>query len=131
MTSRIFWCLLLLTIVFWSPRAYGETAVVTISPPLSEHSEQPEITRIEPLGGKVGDTITIYGKNFGDDRKKIKIQFIDLETKNNKEIKPIEPVFLAKVPDKEESEIRFMTEERHLLDNHLVEKIGTNQHRCE
>lgn len=196
MALRIFWCLLSLTIVLWSPRAYGETpketrmkdvkverhlkldieakgaidekklkvvidgkdariverikkpdgwsleveippalkpekstvgvtyedkaiepALVTIPPPLSEHSEQPEITRIEPLGGKAGDTITIYGKNFGDDRKKIKIQFAELETKNNKEIRPIEPVFLAKVPDKQEYEIRFMTEERRLLDN--------------
>jgi hypothetical protein len=36
---------------------------------------------------------------------------------DNKEIKPIEPVFLAKVPDKEEFEIKFMTEERGLLDN--------------
>ena len=102
MALRIFWCLLSLTLVSWSPGAYAE---------------QPEISRIEPLGGKVGDTITIYGKNFGDDRKKIKVQFIDPEANKQKEIKPIEPVFLAKVPDKQEYEIRFMTEERRLLDN--------------
>jgi IPT/TIG domain len=118
MALRIFWCLLLLTIALWSPRAYSETATeTTISSPASEHSEQPEITRIEPLGGKVGDTVTIYGKNFGDDRKKIKIQFTDPETNKQKEIKPIEPVFLAKVPDKQEYQLRFMTEERRLLDN--------------
>ncbi len=117
MASRIFWCLLSLTIALWSPRAYGETAKETSVKDVSEHSEQPEITRIEPLGGKVGDTITIYGKNFGDDRKKIKIQFIDPETNKQKEIKPIEPVFLAKVPDKQEYQLRFMTEERRLLDN--------------
>ncbi len=122
MASRIFWCLLSLTIVLWSPRAYGETALVTISPPASEHGEQPEITRIEPLGGKVGDTITIYGKNFGGDRKKIKIQFIDPETNKQKEIKPIEPVFLAKVPDKQEYVLRFMTEDRRLLDNYWLKR---------
>lgn len=135
MASCILWCLLSLMIVLWSPRAYGEPAtekstvgvtsedkaiqpaLVPTPPPLSEAADQPEITRIEPRGGKAGDTITIYGKNFGDNRKKIKIRFSELEMKDNKEIKPIEPVFLAKVPDKEEFEIKFMTEERGLLDN--------------
>ncbi len=116
MALRILWCLLSLTMVLWSPRAYGETTG-EIRPPLPEAAEQPEITRIEPRGGKAGDIITIYGKNFGDDRKKIKIQFADLEMKNNEKIQPIEPAFLAKVPDKEEFEIKFMTEERRLLDN--------------
>jgi hypothetical protein len=196
MALRMFWCLLSLMIVLWSPTAYGETAKepritdvrvekhlrldietgggidekrlkavidgkdarvveriqkpdgwslaveippaiqperstvgvtyedraiepasVPIPPPLPEAAEQPEITRIEPHGGKAGDIITIYGKNFGDDRKKIRIQFGDIGNKNDKEVRTIEPAFLAKIPDRQEFEMRFTIEERQLLDN--------------
>ncbi|MEM7179896.1 MAG: IPT/TIG domain-containing protein [Spirochaetota bacterium] len=52
---------------------------INIPPANNAINKQPLITRVYPAGGKVGDTITIYGKNLGKDIDKVQICFIDNE----------------------------------------------------
>jgi hypothetical protein len=41
--------------------------------------KQPIILGLNPMGGKIGDTVTLIGKNFGNDLDKIEIYFFDTE----------------------------------------------------
>ncbi len=44
-----------------------------------EEDKQPLVTGLSPMGGVIGDTITMSGKNFGSDVDKIDIYFYDLD----------------------------------------------------
>ena len=44
-----------------------------------EEDKQPLITGLSPMGGVIGDTITMSGKNFGSNVDKIDIYFYDLD----------------------------------------------------
>lgn len=44
-----------------------------------EEDKQPLVTGLSPMGGVIGDTITMSGKNFGSDVYKIDIYFYDLD----------------------------------------------------
>ncbi|HMV42207.1 MAG TPA: hypothetical protein PK079_01930 [Leptospiraceae bacterium] len=48
-------------------------------PENSEEDKQPVVTGLSPMGGVIGDTITMSGKNFGSDLDKIDIYFYDLD----------------------------------------------------
>jgi len=44
-----------------------------------EEDKQPLVTGLSPMGGVIGDTITMSGKNFGSNVDKIDIYFYDLD----------------------------------------------------
>jgi hypothetical protein len=48
-------------------------------PENSDVDKQPLVTGLSPMGGVIGDTITMSGKNFGSDVDKIDIYFYDLD----------------------------------------------------
>ncbi len=48
-------------------------------PENSDTDKQPLVTGLSPMGGMIGDTITMSGKNFGSDVDKIDIYFYDLD----------------------------------------------------
>lgn len=48
-------------------------------PDNSEEDKQPVVNGLSPMGGVIGDTITMTGKNFGSDVDKIDIYFYDLD----------------------------------------------------
>lgn len=52
---------------------------VFVMPENYEEDKQPLVTGLSPMGGVIGDTITMSGKNFGSDVDKIDIYFYDLD----------------------------------------------------
>ncbi len=52
---------------------------VFLMPENYEEDKQPLVTGLSPMGGVIGDTITMSGKNFGADVDKIDIYFYDLD----------------------------------------------------
>ncbi len=47
-----------------------------------DQDKQPLVTGLSPMGGVIGDTITMSGKNFGSDVDKIDIYFYDFDDSN-------------------------------------------------
>lgn len=90
-----------------------DRVVYKMPPRLTHAEEQPLITKIQPAGGVVGDTITFRGKNFGNDIDNVLVQFISTEQDQNFEYKDkylaqSRPYYLSRAKDEAgEQEFKF------------------------
>lgn len=81
-------------------------------PPLNDQpGKQPYIEKISPEGGTRGDTITVYGNNFGSDIDKVSIVFYESIVSNTgedtyTELDEKRPFFLSPIVN-ESQELRF------------------------
>lgn len=89
-------------------------------------NQQPLVLKLDPKGGEEGDTITVHGKNFGDDIDDISIEFVDDKSFENPDgitieryISEIKPFFLSSNDSNMHQTIRFSIPiGKNLLQNH-------------
>ena len=77
--NKLLYQLLLITIVVG---LYAFGATVQASAEKSAETTPPILTKLEPIGGREGDTLTIVGKNFGNNTSNITITLMKKENKN-------------------------------------------------
>ncbi|MEM7181690.1 MAG: hypothetical protein AAF518_12305 [Spirochaetota bacterium] len=77
-------------------------------------NQQPLVLKLDPNGGEEGSTITVNGKNFGEDIDNIIVEFVESESFQNPDgitieryISEIKPFFLSSTDAEKNQTIRF------------------------